>query len=84
MDRFGQMALEWLEWTTHTKGIYLQRKLKGKVHVIGKRHIRVDRWDAESETVHQFHGRLFHGHNCHKKIMVKLSTLSTGKKVWPN
>ncbi|PVD28864.1 hypothetical protein C0Q70_11459 [Pomacea canaliculata] len=32
---------------------------------LGKRRIRVDGWDSETQTVYQFHGCLFHGHeNC--------------------
>ena len=66
IDRFGHMAREWLEWTMHSNNTHLQHKFNGKEQVLGQRHIRVDGWDSQTKTVYQFHGCLFHGHDCCK------------------
>ena len=66
MDRFGHMVREWLEWTMHSNNIHVQHKFNGKEQVLGQRHIRVDGWNAQTKTVYQFHGCLFHGHVCCK------------------
>ncbi|GFN90296.1 Zinc finger protein 546-like [Plakobranchus ocellatus] len=48
----------------HEKGI---TKLRGENEKqLGNRRIRVDGWDARNNTVYQFHGCFFHGHECHK------------------
>eukprot|EP00745_Piridium_sociabile_P036628 TRINITY_DN66001_c0_g2_i4.p1 TRINITY_DN66001_c0_g2~~TRINITY_DN66001_c0_g2_i4.p1 ORF type:complete len:335 (-),score=34.64 TRINITY_DN66001_c0_g2_i4:1004-2008(-) len=65
IDKYGQMSREWLEWTMYSKGIYLQHKYNNKEQALGKRRIRVDGWDSQHRTVYQFHGCLFHGHDCH-------------------
>ena len=49
----------------HSNNIHLQHKFNGKEQALG-RHIRVDGWNAQTKTVHQFHGCLFHGHVCCK------------------
>jgi len=48
-----KMAIEWLEWVTHKEGIY-----------IGSRKLPVDGFNPERQTVYQFHGCYWHGHDC--------------------
>ena len=55
MHKFGQAVRVSLEWTVKTQGTYFQHKFNGKEHVFGKRHLRVNGLDAESEKVYQFH-----------------------------
>ena len=62
VDKFGQMAREWLTYLSHTKDVHIRHKFNGPEKSLGDRHIRVDGWDGS--TVYQFHGCLFHGHVC--------------------
>lgn len=64
-DSFGQQAREWLEYTAQKEKISIQHKFNGREKRLGRRNIAVDGWHAESKTVFQFHGCLFHGHDCH-------------------
>ena len=65
-DPYGQQCREWLEYVMHIhQGLKIQHKFNGKEHHFKNNHIRVDGWDAASNTVYQFHGCLFHGHDCH-------------------
>ncbi|XP_025085055.1 uncharacterized protein LOC112558684 isoform X2 [Pomacea canaliculata] len=64
-DVYGQKCREWLEWVMFCKNIHIRHKFNSKEKQLGKRRIRVDGWHSETQTVYQFHGCLFHGHeNC--------------------
>ncbi|XP_070178816.1 uncharacterized protein, partial [Littorina saxatilis] len=60
IGRYGHMAREWLKWTMHENNIHLQHKFNDREQVLGQHHICVDGWDAQTKTVYQFHGCLFH------------------------
>ena len=64
-DPFGKQAREWLEYTSHSQGIYIQHKFNNKKKQLGRKRIRVDGWHSDTHTAFQFHGCLFHGHDCH-------------------
>ncbi|KAL8613898.1 hypothetical protein ACOMHN_032888 [Nucella lapillus] len=65
LDKYGQTARGWLEWIMYSRGIHLRHKHNHKEQALGKRWIQVDGWDAKTRTAYQFHGCLFHGHECH-------------------
>ncbi|GFR78381.1 hypothetical protein ElyMa_005848000 [Elysia marginata] len=46
---------------------------------VGARRIRVDEWNAENNTVYQFHGCFFHGQECHKTEGCGDVNLDSGK-----
>ena len=59
------MATEWLEWKAHEGGIYIRHQMNNTEKRIGERKIPVDGFHGPSQTVFQFHGCFWHGHNCH-------------------
>jgi G:T-mismatch repair DNA endonuclease (very short patch repair protein) len=63
IDPYGLGAREWLTWLSHTRGIYIRHKFNGKERRVGENNIPVDGWDGK--TVYQYHGCLWHGHQCH-------------------
>ncbi|GFR60792.1 novel protein similar to DNA polymerases [Elysia marginata] len=65
-DTYGRLSREWLEWVADKENITIRHKLNSKDKQLGARRIRVDGWNAENNTVYQFHGCFFHGHECHK------------------
>ena len=66
VDKFGRFSREWLEWVAREKNITLKHKSNNKEKTLGDRHLRVDGWDAENNTVYRFHRSFFHGYDCHK------------------
>ncbi|KAK3782966.1 hypothetical protein RRG08_065874 [Elysia crispata] len=66
VDKFGRFSREWLEWVVREKNITLRHKSNNKEKTLGDRHLRVDGWDAENNTVYRFHRSFFHGYDCHK------------------
>ena len=65
VDKFGQLAREWLEWVSHSENVYIRHKYNGKERVLGPKYRPVDGWCAQTLTAYQFHGCVFHGHSCH-------------------
>ncbi|KAK7087561.1 hypothetical protein V1264_021595 [Littorina saxatilis] len=63
-DYYGQMAREWLEWTAKETGRKLRHKFNGHEMTLGPKKVPVDGWNGSSNTAYQFHGCLWHGHNC--------------------
>ena len=61
---WGKMAMEWMEWEASQKGIAIRHKYNSKEKRIGQRQLPVDGWCAETNTVYQFHGCFWHGHEC--------------------
>ena len=57
--------MEWLNYKAHVRGdINIQHKGNGPEVKIGSKHLPVNGYHAESETIFQFHGCMFHGHTC--------------------
>ena len=59
-----RMAVEWLEWVAHKEGIYIRHQLNNTEKRIGGRKLPVDGFHAQTQTVYQFHGCYWHGHDC--------------------
>lgn len=59
------MATELLEWKAHEGGIHIRHQLNDTEKRIGERRLAVERFHSPSQTVFQFHGCWWHGHNCH-------------------
>ena len=63
-DVWGKTASEWIDWVAHTKSLNIRHKHNGKEKQIGQRQLPVDGWCAQTNTVYQFHGCYWHGHDC--------------------
>ena len=59
-----RMAIEWLEWVAHKEGIYIRHQLNNTEKRIGGRKLPVDGFNPQMQTVYQFHGCYWHGHDC--------------------
>ena len=59
-----RMAIEWLEWVAHKEGIYIRHQLNNTEKRIGGRKLPVDGFHVQTQTVYQFHGCYWHGHDC--------------------
>ncbi|CAH3104137.1 unnamed protein product [Porites lobata] len=60
-----KMATEWLEWKAHEGGIFIRHQMNNTEKRIGERRLPVDGFHGPSQTVFQFHGCWWHGHNCY-------------------
>ena len=58
------MAIEWLEWVAHKEGIHIRHQLNNTEKRIGGRKLPVDGLNAQTQSVYQFHGCYWHGHDC--------------------
>ena len=63
-DSFGKMASQWLDWEATQSKKMIRHKYNGKEKRIGQRCLPVDGWCTETNTVYQFHGCYWHGHDC--------------------
>ena len=70
-DSWGKTASEWLDYEAHTNAIKIRHKYNGKEKQIGRRCLPVDGWCAETNTVYQFHGCYWHGHECQEAKGIK-------------
>ena len=59
-----QMAIEWLEWVAHKEQIHIRHQLNNTEKHIGDRKLPVDGFNPQTQTVYQFHGCYWHGHDC--------------------
>ena len=59
-----RMAIEWLEWVAHQDRIHIRHQLNNTEKRIGDRKLPVDGFNVESQTVYQFQGCYWHGHDC--------------------
>ena len=59
------MAWCWLELMAHTENKHIQHKYNNHEYRVGQHSLPVDGYCKETNTVYQFHGCIFHGHNCH-------------------
>ncbi|CAG2213159.1 unnamed protein product [Mytilus edulis] len=61
-DKYTLMY-DWMDYLNHTRGLDIKHKLNtGKEKKIGS--YPVDGYDANTNTVYQFHGCYWHGHDC--------------------
>ena len=61
----SKMATEWLERKTRKGGIHIRHQMNDTEKRIGERRLPVDGIHSPSQTVFQFHGCWWHGHDCH-------------------
>ena len=59
-----KMAIEWLGWVAHKEGIHIRNQLNSTEKCIGGRKLPVDGFNTQTQTVYQFHGCYWHGHDC--------------------
>ena len=79
-DVSGKMASEWMDWEAHTNHLHIKHKYNSKEKQIGQRRLPVDGWCAQTNTVYQFHGCYWHGHECMKEKGVTKNE-KNGKKM---
>ena len=72
-DVWGKTASEWMEWEASQIGKSIRHKYNGKEKCIGQRQLPVDGWCAQTNTVYQFHGCYWHGHECMQKKGVTMN-----------
>ena len=60
-----KLATEWLEWEAQNRGIHIRHQINATEKRIGERRLPVDGFHGPSQTVFQFHGCWWHGHDCH-------------------
>ena len=64
--KYSKQSIHWLEYVMRTKNVNIQHAETP----LGEYRIdnyRVDGYDAENNTVYEFHGCYHHGHFCHSK-----------------
>ena len=59
-----KMAIEWLEWVAYKERVHIRHQLNNTEKRIGDRKLPVGGFHAETQTVYQFHGCYWHGHDC--------------------
>ena len=59
-----KMAVEWLEFVAHKESIHIRHQLNNTEKRIGGRRLPADGFNAQTQTVFQFHGCFSHGHDC--------------------
>ena len=60
-----KLATEWLEWEAQNRCIHIRHQINATGKRIGERRLPVDGFHGRSQTVFQFHGCWWHGHDCH-------------------
>ena len=61
----SKMATKWLEWKAHEGGIHIRHQINDTEKRIGERRLPVEGFHSPYQTVFQFHGCWWHGHDCH-------------------
>ena len=62
---YSDASLEWIQYESHTRGnIRIQHEGNGPEVRLGTKHIPVDGFHNESNTVYQYNGCVFHAHTC--------------------
>jgi G:T-mismatch repair DNA endonuclease (very short patch repair protein) len=64
VDKFGRTAWKWLEYMAFTTNSQIEHKFNSGEKKIGRHGLPVDGYCSKTKTVYQFHGCLFHGHDC--------------------
>ena len=65
VDKYGRMAWCWLELIANIENKHIRHKYNNHEYRVGQHSLPVDGYCKETNTVYQFHGCIFHGHNCH-------------------
>ncbi|KAJ8050420.1 Zinc finger protein MSN4 [Holothuria leucospilota] len=65
VTRTRPISNEWLEWKAFEGGVKIRHAMNNTEKRIGLRRIPVDGFCKETNTVLQFHGCYYHGHDCH-------------------
>jgi predicted nucleic-acid-binding Zn-ribbon protein len=63
-NRYSHAAIEWLEDIMKTEGIHIQHAENGgekRIEYLPQKYMYVDGFDADTNTVYEFHGSYFHG-----------------------
>ena len=63
-DTVGFLAYDYLTCVAQETGHHIQHAFNGTEKRLGRRRIPVDGWCAATQTVYQFHGCYYHGHEC--------------------
>ena len=58
------MAIEWLEWVAHRERVHIRHQLNNTEKRISGRKLPVDGFNPQTQTVYQFHGCYWNGHDC--------------------
>ena len=53
----ARMAIDWLEWQAHQRGVHIRHQYNSTEKRIGSRHLPMDEFCSETHTVFQFHGK---------------------------
>ena len=61
---WGKKTSEWIEWGSRQIGHPIRHMYNSKEKRIGQRQLPVDGWCAKTNTIYQFHGCFWHGHEC--------------------
>ena len=88
-----KMATKWLEWESRSRKINIRHEMNDTEKRIGERRLPVDGFHGPSQTVFQFHGCYWHGHQCYlnegremnetrKKPMVELRKETENNSVY--
>ena len=64
-EKYGRLAWTWLEYESLTTGNSIQHKFNAGEYKVGQHGLPVDGYCSATNTVYQFHGCSFHGHDCH-------------------
>ena len=65
VERSTKMAEKWLEWEAYQRGIRIRHQINDTEKRIGERRLPVDGFHGPTQTVFQFHGCYWHGHQCY-------------------
>jgi hypothetical protein len=66
-EKYWKSEVEWLEWTSEAFKVKVEHKYNGRqkvIHVDKKTSFPVDGYIPEHNTILQFHGCHWHGHEC--------------------
>ena len=72
----SRVSLEWLDYIEHRLDRALFHAGNGPEVKVGGKKVPVDGFDAQEKTVYQFHGCLYHGHECMDETAAKRARMS--------
>ena len=75
-EKFGRLTWGYLKYVGYTNGDYIQHMYDRVEKRIGQHGLAVDRFCELTSTVYQFHGCVFHRHECNLTSGMKVSPLS--------
>ncbi|KAJ8044458.1 Krueppel-related zinc finger protein 1 [Holothuria leucospilota] len=65
LEKSRPVSNEWLQWKAYEENVFIRHQGNDKEKRVGLRRIPVDGFCQETNTVYQFHGCHFHGHDCY-------------------